>query len=90
MAFVDARLDGKGTGEYLGFFKGSFNLSFYIGFGGQRLDVLIRFAKLGYTNSSWRTEKVANEVHIIDYLRQYITIPLPCIRCWGLTEESLH
>ena len=90
VAFVDARLDGKGTGEYLGFLKGSFNLSFHIGFGGQRPGVLIRFAKPGHTNSPWRTEKVANEVRIIEYLRQHTTIPLPYIRCWGLTEESPH
>lgn len=69
VAFVDARLDGKGTGEYLGFLKGSFNISFHIGFGGQRPGVLIRFAKPGYTNLRWRTEKVVNEVRIIKYLR---------------------
>jgi hypothetical protein len=34
VAFVDARLDGKGTGEYIGFLKDSFNLSFHIRFGG--------------------------------------------------------
>ncbi|KAH6988794.1 hypothetical protein BKA56DRAFT_574628 [Ilyonectria sp. MPI-CAGE-AT-0026] len=90
VAFVDARLDGKGTGEYLGFLKGSFNLSLHIGFGGQRPGVLIRFAKPGHTNSLWRTEKVANEVRIIQYLRQHTTIPLPCIRCWGSAEESPH
>jgi hypothetical protein len=81
VAFVDARLDGKGTGEYLGFLKGSFNLSLHIGFRGQRPDVLIRFAKPGHTNSLWRTEKVVNEVRVIQYLRQHTTIPLPCIRC---------
>ncbi|KAF4455101.1 Protein kinase-like domain protein [Fusarium austroafricanum] len=90
VAFVDARLDGKGTGEYLGFFKGSFNLSFHIGFGGQRPGVLIRFAKPGHTNTPWRTEKVTNEVRTIQYLRQHTTIPVPCIRCWGLAEESPH
>lgn len=90
VAFVDARLDGNGTGEYLGFLKGSFNISFHIGFGGHRPDVIIRFAKPGHTNSPWRPEKVANEVHIIEYLRQHTTIPLPRIRCWGLTEESPH
>ncbi|KAI5862555.1 hypothetical protein GGS23DRAFT_81747 [Durotheca rogersii] len=90
VAFVDARLDGKGTGAYLGFFKGSFNLSFHIGFGGQRPGVLIRFAKPGHIHSPWRAEKVVNEVCIIEYLRQHTTIPLPHIRCWGLAEESPH
>lgn len=88
VAFVDAHLDGKGAGEYLGFFKGSFNLSFHVGFGGQRPSALIRFAKPGHTNSPWRAEKVANEVRMIEYLRQHTTIPLPCIRCWGSAEES--
>ncbi|EFY88801.1 hypothetical protein MAC_05236 [Metarhizium acridum CQMa 102] len=88
VAFVDAQLDGKGAGEYLGFFKGSFNLSFHIGFRGQGPSALIRFAKPGHINLQWRAEKVENEVHIIEYLRQHTTIPLPCIRCWGLAEES--
>lgn len=90
VAFVDARLDGKGTGKYLGFFKGSFNLSFHIGFGGQQRDVLIRFAKPGHTHTPWRAEKVTNEVHAIQYLHQHTTIPVPCIRCWGLAEDSPH
>ncbi|KAI1139199.1 hypothetical protein F5Y05DRAFT_381100 [Hypoxylon sp. FL0543] len=88
VAFVDARLDGKGTGEYLGFFKGSFNLSFHIGFGDRRPSALIRFAKPGHTNSSWRAEKVVNEVRVIEYLRQNTTIPLPHVRDWGLAEQS--
>ncbi|KFH45410.1 hypothetical protein ACRE_037780 [Hapsidospora chrysogenum ATCC 11550] len=90
VAFVDARLDGKGTGKYLGFFKGSFNLSFHIGFGGQRPGVLIRFAKPGHTHTPWRAEKVTNEVRTIQFLHQHTTIPVPCIRCWGLAEESPH
>ena len=88
VAFVDARLGGNGAGEYLGFAKGSFNLSFHIGFGGQRPSALIRFPKPGHTHTPWRTEKVENEVGIIEYLREHTTIPLPRIRCWGLTEES--
>ena len=86
--FVDAHLDGKGAGEYLGFLKGSFNLSFHIGFGERRSSALIRFANPGHTVSSWRAEKVANEVRVIEYLREHTTIPLPCIRCWGSVEES--
>lgn len=88
VAFVDAHLDGKGNGEYLGFLKGSFNLSLHIGFQGQRPSVLIRFAKPGHSRSSWRTEKVANEVHTIAYLREHTTIPLPYIHHWGAAEES--
>ncbi|KAH9904153.1 hypothetical protein F4778DRAFT_770636 [Xylariomycetidae sp. FL2044] len=81
VAFIDARLDGKGTGEYLGFFKGSFNLSYHIGFRGHRPGVLIRFAKPGYTHTPSRAKK---------FTKCHATIPLPCIRCWGLAEESLR
>ncbi|KAH6636446.1 hypothetical protein F5144DRAFT_488055 [Chaetomium tenue] len=88
VAFVDSRLDGQGTGKYLGFFKGSFNLSFHIGFGEGKPSVLIRFAKPGHTFMAWRDEKVTNEVRVIEYLREHTTIPLPHVRCWGLTDES--
>lgn len=88
VAFVDNRLDGKGDGKYLGFLRGSFNLSFHIGFGERRPGALIRFPKPGHISSSWRAEKVANEVSIIEYLREHTTIPLPHIRCWGSLEES--
>jgi hypothetical protein len=81
-------LDGQGTEEYLGFFKGSFNISFHIGFGGRQPSAVIRFAKPGHTVSPWRAEKVTNEVLFIEYLREYTTIPLPCIRCWGSAAES--
>lgn len=44
VAFVVARLDGKGAGEYLGFFTSSFNLRFYVRFGERLPGALIRFA----------------------------------------------
>ena len=88
VAFVDARLDGKGDGEYLGFLKGSFNLCYHIGFGERRPSALIRFAKPGHTVSSWRAEKVTNEVRFIEFLREHTTIPLPYVHCWGSVEES--
>lgn len=88
VAFVDSRLGGRGTGKYLGFLKGSFNISFHIGFDRERPSALIRFAKPGHTLSAWREEKVANEVRVIKYLRERTTIPLPWIHCWGSTEES--
>lgn len=86
VAFVDGRLDGGGTGEFIDFLKGSFNLSLRIGFGDRRQSALIRFAKPGHT--VWRAEKVTNEVQFIEYLSQYTTIPLPRVLSWGLTEES--
>ncbi|KAL2759808.1 hypothetical protein ACRALDRAFT_1074057 [Sodiomyces alcalophilus JCM 7366] len=86
--FVDARLNGGGTARYNGFFKGSFNFSYHIGFGGRRPSVLIRFAMPGESVTSWRDEKVANEAQIIEYLHEHTSIPLPYIHCWGLTKES--
>jgi Phosphotransferase enzyme family len=86
VAFVDGRLDGDGAGEFIGFLKGSFNLSLRIGFGDRRQSALIRFAKPGHT--MWRDEKVTNEVQFIEYLSQHTTIPLPRVLSWGLTEES--
>ncbi|KAM5347298.1 hypothetical protein ACJ41O_010303 [Fusarium nematophilum] len=88
VAFVDARLDGKGTGEYLGFLKGPYNVSFHVGFGDQRPSALIRFAKPGRTHTPWRAEKVENEVCVIEYVRENTTIPVPSIHSWGLAEES--
>lgn len=88
VAFVDARLDGQGTGEYLGAMKGSFNLSFHIGFGPNRPSVLIRFPKPGHTKSEWRAEKVMNEVRVIEYLQEHTMIPVPNVRFWGSGEES--
>lgn len=88
VSFVDTKLHGNGAGQYLGFVKGSFNLSFHIGFGDHRPSALIRFPKPGHTYSVWRTEKLENEMRIIEYLRQHTTMPLPCIRCWGSAEES--
>lgn len=86
VAFVDGLLDGGGAGEFIGFLKGSFNLSLRIGFGDSRQSALIRFAKPGHT--TWRAEKVTNEVRFIEYLSQHTTIPLPRVLSWGLTEES--
>jgi Phosphotransferase enzyme family len=86
VAFVNGRLDGGGAGEFIGFLKGSFNLSLRIGFGDRRQSALIRFAKPGHT--MWRAEKVTNEVQVIEYLSQHTTIPLPRVLSWGLTEES--
>ena len=47
VAFTDARLDGQGEGEYLGFFKNSFILSLHIGCEALRPSALIRFPKPG-------------------------------------------
>ncbi|EQL01289.1 hypothetical protein G6O67_004499 [Ophiocordyceps sinensis] len=88
VSFVDDRLGGQGAGKFLSFLKGSFNISFHIGFGHEKPSAVIRFPKPGHMHSPWRADKVANEVHAIEYLRQHTTIPLPTIRCWGLADES--
>ncbi len=86
VAFVDGRVDGAGTGEFVGYMKGSFNLCLRVGFGDRRQSAIIRFPKPGQTVC--RVEKVTNEVHVMEYLREHTTIPLPRVLSWGLTEES--
>jgi hypothetical protein len=49
VAFVDGRLDRGRAREFIGFLKGSFNLSLYIGFSDRRQSALIQFAKPGHT-----------------------------------------
>lgn len=86
--FVASRRKGGGVGTYVDFVKGSFNLSFQISFSNGGPDALIRFPKPGHTSTALRDEKVTNEVHIMEYLSQNSTIPIPRIHSWGLTVES--
>lgn len=87
-AFVAGRREGGGTGQYVGFLKGSFNISFRFSFGEGQSDVIIRFPKPGHTATVYRDEKVVNEVQVMDYLRQKTDIPIPHVHSWGLTGES--
>ncbi|KAJ5544676.1 hypothetical protein N7535_006936 [Penicillium sp. DV-2018c] len=86
--FVAGRREGGGTGKYVGFLKGSFNISFRFSFGDGRPDVIIRFPKPGHTATAYRDEKVVNEVQIMEYLRQNTDIPIPRVYSWGLIAES--
>ncbi len=43
VAFVEGRVDGAGTGEFVGYMKGSFNLCLRVGFGDRRQSAIIRF-----------------------------------------------
>jgi hypothetical protein len=86
--FVAGRREGGGTGKYVGFLKGSFNISFRFSFGDGRPDAIIRFPKPGHTATAYRDEKVVNEVQIMEYLRQNTDIPIPRVHSWGLTAES--
>jgi len=85
VTFVASRREGGGTGNYVGFLKGSFNFSFRISFS-DGPDAIIRFPKPGQT--AFRDEKVVNEVQIMEYLSQNTTIPIPHVHSWGLTTES--
>ncbi|KAL2811295.1 phosphotransferase enzyme family protein-like protein [Aspergillus cavernicola] len=86
--FVARRREGGGTGKYIGFLKGSFNFSFHFSFSDGGPDAIIRFPKPGHTATAYRDEKVANEVQIMEYLRQNTDIPIPRVHSWGLIAES--
>lgn len=86
VAFVDCFLDGGETGKFVGFLKGSFNVSLRISFDDRRQSALIRFPKPGHT--IWRDEKVTNEVCFMEYLSQHTSIPIPHVLGWGLGEQS--
>jgi hypothetical protein len=88
VSFVDNRLGWNGTGKYDGFFKGSFNLNMDVKRGDSDEHVLIRFPFPGNIYGPWRDEKVTNEVMVMSYLREHTSIPVPPVRCWGVTEES--
>ena len=83
--FVANRLKIREGGRYVGFLKGFFDFSFCFSFDNGQ-DVIIRFSKLGYI--VFRDEKVRNEVQIMEYFGQNITIPIPRVHDWSLTAES--
>ncbi|KAI9696489.1 MAG: hypothetical protein M1820_008117 [Bogoriella megaspora] len=80
-------LEGRGPGSYVSFLKGSFNFSYRIRFSKGFPDALIRFPKPGHTATDWRVEKVENEVHTMEFLRQHTTIPIPVVHVWGTTAN---
>ena len=86
--FVTSRRGGGRATEYVGFLKGSFNFSFRFKFSDGGPDAIIRFPKPGHTATALRDEKVANEVHVMEYLSQNTTIPIPRVHSWGFTGES--
>lgn len=86
--FVAGRREGGGTGEFIAFLKGSFNVSLRFSFGDGQSDVIIRFPKPGHTATAYREEKVANEVQIMEYLRHNTDIPIPRVHSWGLIAHS--
>ncbi|KAI0837864.1 kinase-like domain-containing protein [Hypoxylon sp. FL0890] len=88
MSFVGNRLGWNSAGEFISFFKGSFNVSIAIRNGETNERVLIRFPFPGKVYGPWRDEKVKNEVMVIKYLSEHTSIPVPRVYDWGLTEES--
>ncbi|KAK4123524.1 hypothetical protein N657DRAFT_655932 [Parathielavia appendiculata] len=76
------------TGEYLDFFKGSFNVCFHIGFGEGQPSALIRFAKPSHTLSSRRDEKVSNDIRVIEFSANTPPSQPPTFCCWGLSDKS--
>lgn len=88
VSFVDKRLEWNGAGEHDDFLGGSFNVSLKAKRGDSNEHVIIRFPYLGKIYEPWREEKVTNEVMAMNYIREHTSIPVPRVRCWGLTEES--
>jgi hypothetical protein len=79
------RLGGEAP-EVIDWFEGSFNFCLRVTFYDGGPDAVIRFPGPGHT--TFREEKVINEVHIIKFLHEKTTIPVPPLISWGLTEES--
>ncbi|KAI1134810.1 hypothetical protein F5Y05DRAFT_397476 [Hypoxylon sp. FL0543] len=88
VSFVSNRLGWNSTGEFMRFFKGSFNASVGVRNGETNERVLIRFPFPGKVYGPWRDEKIKNEVMVIKYLSEHTSIPVPRVYDWGLTEES--
>jgi aminoglycoside phosphotransferase (APT) family kinase protein len=84
--FVATRRQRGDPERIVNYYKGSFNICIHIKFRDEGPDAIIRFPKEGLT--SFRDEKVKNEVYVIEFLRQKTTIPLPRILSWGLTADS--
>ncbi|KAF1847815.1 phosphotransferase enzyme family protein-like protein [Cucurbitaria berberidis CBS 394.84] len=84
-AFVASRRPGHGA-EVLDWFQGSFNFCLQIMYNDGTPDALIRFPGPGHT--TFRDEKIENEVQVIQFLQENTTIPVPRLISWGRTEDS--
>jgi hypothetical protein len=84
-AFVANHHPGHGA-EVLDWFQGSFNFCLQIMYDDGTPDVIIRFPGPGHT--TFRDEKIRNEVRVIQFLQENTTIPVPRLISWGLTEDS--
>ncbi|KID96856.1 phosphotransferase enzyme family protein, partial [Metarhizium majus ARSEF 297] len=86
-SFVACRL-GRDAEEVIDWFEGSFNFCLRVVFNDAGADAVIRFPGPGHT--TFRDEKVANEVQIIKFLHEQTNIPVPRLLSWGLTKDSLY
>ncbi|KAF1963642.1 phosphotransferase enzyme family protein-like protein [Byssothecium circinans] len=84
-AFVASRRPGRGA-EVLDWIQGSFNFCLRITYSDETPDAIIRFPGPGHT--TFRDEKIENEVQVIQFLQENTTIPVPRLISWGLTEDS--
>ncbi|KAJ4312203.1 hypothetical protein N0V94_007572 [Neodidymelliopsis sp. IMI 364377] len=84
-AFVASRRPGRGA-EVLDWFRGSFNFCLQIMYNDGTPDVVIRFPGPGHT--TFRDEKIRNEVQVIQFLRESTSIPVTRLSSWSLTEDS--
>ncbi|CBX91293.1 hypothetical protein IAQ61_010653 [Plenodomus lingam] len=84
-SFVASRWPGGGA-EVLDWFQGSFNFCLQIMYDDGTPDVVIRFPGPGHT--TFRDEKIRNEVQVVQFLQENTTIPVPRLISWGLTEDS--
>lgn len=85
-AFVARRRPGGEAKEVIDWFEGSFNFCLQVTFTDGGPDAIIRFPRPGHT--TFRDEKIANEVQIIKFLHEQTTIPVPRLLSWGFTEDS--
>lgn len=88
VSFVDNCLGWNKAGEFLRFFKGSFNLSIAVRNSVTNERVVIRFPMPGKVYEPWREKKVKNEVMTLNYLAESTSLPVPRVYHWGLTKES--
>lgn len=84
-AFIASRWPGRGA-EVHDWFQGSFNFCLQIMYDDGTPDVMIRFPGPGHT--TFRDEKIWNEVQVIQFLYESTSIPVPRLFSWGLTEDS--
>jgi len=84
-AFVATHHPGQGA-EVIDWQWGSFNFCLRVMYDDGTSDVMIRFPKSGTT--TFRDEKIRNEVAVIQFLSECTTIRVPRLFSWGLTEDS--